>query len=395
MRQQTGEPPPVEPPQHHFHTAGDLAAAFDAQVVGDPSARVWRFRPLLTAGLGDAAFLAHPRYHDQLAATRASVVVLRDADAAHKAGLACTLIVTADPYLFFARAAAHMLRSARRAEVKVSEIHPSAVVDPSARIGDRVRIGPQVVIGRRVVVADGCDIGAGCVLADDVRIGADSLLHARVSVAHGCSIGARAIVHSGVVIGADGFGFAPQADGAWMKIPQVGNVVIGDDVEIGANTTIDRGTLEDTRIGHGVKLDNQIQIAHNVVIGDHTAIAACVGIAGSARIGAHCQIGGAAGILGHLSVADGTIIGPMSLVMSGIDTAGKYVGVYPLAAQADWEKSAAALRRLPELRRQVQQLRRSVATGLAATGSAAASAGDSPDAAVSPGEGDGGGGGGD
>lgn len=372
MRQQTGEPSPVEPTQHHFHTAGELAAAFGGQVVGDASVRVWRFRPLLTAGLGDAAFLAHPRYQDQLSATRASVVVLRDADAARTAGLACTLIVSPDPYLFFAKAAAHMLGSARRAEVQGTMVHSTAVVDPTARIGDRVRIGPQVVIGRRSVIADGCDIGAGCVLADDVRIGADSLLHARVTIAHGCSIGARAIVHSGVVIGADGFGFAPQADGAWMKIPQVGGVVIGDDVEIGANTTIDRGTLEDTRIGNGVKLDNQIQVAHNVVIGDHTAIAACVGIAGSARIGAHCQIGGAAGILGHLSVADGTIIGPMSLVMSGIDTAGKYVGVYPLAAQSDWEKSAAALRRLPELRRQVQKMQRGAAGPVASPG------GDSP-----------------
>jgi UDP-3-O-[3-hydroxymyristoyl] glucosamine N-acyltransferase len=191
-------------------------------------------------------------------------------------------------------------------------------------------------------------------------------------------------VHSGAVIGADGFGFAPQPDGAWMKIPQVGGVVIGNDVEIGANTTIDRGTLEDTSIGHGVKLDNQIQIAHNVVIGDHTAMAACVGIAGSARIGAHCQIGGAAGILGHLSIADGTIIGPMSLVMSGIDKAGKYVGVYPLAAQADWEKSAAAVRRLPELRRQVQQLQR-----MTSSRPDAQSAGDGPDTAASPSDGGG------
>jgi UDP-3-O-[3-hydroxymyristoyl] glucosamine N-acyltransferase len=384
VRQQTGEPPPVEPPQHHFHTAGDLAAAFGGTVVGDATTRIRRFRPLVTAGLGDAAFLAHPRYQDQLAATRASVVVLKDPAAAHKVGLSCTLIVSPDPYLFFARAAAHMLGSARRADVPDTMIHSTAVVDASALVGARVRIAPQAVIGRRVVIGDGCDIGAGCVIGDDVRIGADSVLHARVTIAHGCSIGERAIVHSGAVIGADGFGFAPQPDGAWMKIPQVGGVVIGNDVEIGANTTIDRGTLEDTSIGHGVKLDNQIQIAHNVVIGDHTAMAACVGIAGSARIGAHCQIGGAAGILGHLSIADGTIIGPMSLVMSGIDKAGKYVGVYPLAAQADWEKSAAAVRRLPELRRQVQQLQR-----MTSSRPDAQSAGDGPDTAASPSDGGG------
>jgi UDP-3-O-[3-hydroxymyristoyl] glucosamine N-acyltransferase len=176
-----------------------------------------------------------------------------------------------------------------------------------------------------------------------------------VTVYHECIIGERAILHSGAVIGADGFGFAPQPDRSWLKIPQLGRVRIGHDVEIGANTTIDRGTLDDTVIGNGVKLDNQIQVAHNVTIGDHTAIAACVGIAGSASIGAYCQIGGAAGILGHLSIAEGTIIGPMSLVTSSIELPAKYVGVYPLQAQGDWEKSAAIIRRLPELRRQVQK----------------------------------------
>jgi UDP-3-O-[3-hydroxymyristoyl] glucosamine N-acyltransferase len=213
------------------------------------------------------------------------------------------------------------------------------------------------VIGPKAVIGDDCDIGAGVVIEEGVRIGMGSLIYPRVTLYKDVMIGDRAIIHSGAVIGADGFGFAPQADRSWAKIPQVGGVRIGNDVEIGANTTIDRGTLDDTLIGHGVKLDNQIQIAHNVSIGDHTAIAACVGIAGSASIGAYCQIGGAAGVLGHLQIADGTIIGPMSLVMSSIDQAGKYVGVYPLSAQSDWEKNAAALRRLPELRRQVQKLK--------------------------------------
>jgi UDP-3-O-[3-hydroxymyristoyl] glucosamine N-acyltransferase len=215
-----------------------------------------------------------------------------------------------------------------------------------------------VVIEDDVLIADDVDIGAGTVIESGVRIGAGSTVAPRVTIGRQCVIGCRAVIHSGVVIGSDGFGFAPRPDRSWLKIPQVGAVWIGDDVEIGANTTIDRGTLDDTRIGHGVKLDNQIQIAHNVVIGDHTAIAACVGIAGSAVIGAHCQIAGAAGVLGHLTIAEGTVIGPMSLVMSSIDTAGKYVGVFPLQAQSDWERSAVVVRRLPELRRTVQNLKK-------------------------------------
>lgn len=340
---------------HHFVTAQELVAQFGGTLDGDASIKVCRFATLARARLGDAAFLAHPKYAAQLATSHASLVILSSRAQGREAGLKCTLIETPDPYLYFARAAQYLIASGRKARLLKTEVHASAVIHPSAKIGQRVHIGALAVVGAGTTIEDDCDIGAGCVIGENVIVGAGSLLQARVTIYAGCRLGERAVVHSGAVIGADGFGFAPDA-GGWLKIPQVGGVVIGHDVEIGANTTIDRGTLDDTLIGHGVKLDNQIQIAHNVVIGDHTAIAACVGVAGSAKIGAHCQIGGAAGILGHLSIADGTVIGPMSLVMSSLDTPGKYVGVYPLQAQADWEKSAAVLRRLPDLRRRVQLL---------------------------------------
>lgn len=345
----------MEHASHHFITAQELIDTFGGRLDGDPKTRICRFSGLTTAHLGDGSFLANSRYQNQLVQTRASLVILKDANQARRAGLNCTLIETDDPYLYFAHAATHLGQRARAIQVPETCIDPSAIVDPSATVGARVRIGPHAVIGAKAMIGDDCDVGAGCVIGEQVRIGNGSHLYPRVIVYHDCVIGERAIIHSGAVIGADGFGFAPQGDRSWMKIPQVGGVRIGNDVEIGANTTIDRGTLEDTQIGNGVKLDNQIQVAHNVTIGDHTAMAACVGVAGSASIGAYCQIGGAAGILGHLHIAEGTTIGPMSLVMSSIDSPGKYVGVYPLQPQSDWEKSAAIVRRLPELRRQIQR----------------------------------------
>lgn len=345
----------MEASHHFFVTARELVETFGGRVDGDASTRICRFASLANAHLGDASFLSNPRYAEQLASTRASLVILKDAAAARAQGLGCALIETPDPYLFFAQAASWLTARARSAAVKDTSVHGTACVDPSARLGKRVRVAAGAIIGARVIIGDDADIGAGCVIEQGVRIGQSSLLYPRVTVYHDCVIGDRAVIHSGVVIGADGFGFAPQQDRSWMKIPQVGAVLIGNDVEIGANTAIDRGTLDHTQIGDGVKLDNLIQIAHNVVIGDHTAIAACVGIAGSARIGAYCQIGGAAGILGHLEIAEGTIIGPMSLVMSSIREPGKYVGVYPLQSQSDWEKSAALVRRLPQMRRQLKR----------------------------------------
>ncbi len=344
-------------------TAAALVDALGGQLHGSPDTSIRRFSSLPSATPDDASFLANPRYQSQLAQTKAGLIILKDAALARGAGLTACLIETTDPYLYFARAATLLQRQQRMASVLATMIAPSAVVHPSAVLGERVRIADHVVIGPHCVIGSDTDIGIGCILGEAVQIGSGALLHPRVTLYSDVRIGDRAVIHSGVVIGSDGFGFAPQADGAWLKIPQVGGVRIGDDVEIGANTTIDRGTLDDTVIGHGVKLDNQIQIAHNVRIGDHTAMAACVGVAGSAVIGAHCQIGGAAGILGHLSIADGTIIGPMSLVTSTITQADKYVGVFPLQTQTQWEKSAATVKRLPALRQRIRALSRSAPDG--------------------------------
>ncbi|MEY2777649.1 MAG: hypothetical protein RLY30_1747 [Pseudomonadota bacterium] len=322
-----------------------VALELGAEFEGDPQFELKRFAPLDAAGPDDVVFVAHERYLEALQVSQAGAVVVRPGQA-NRIGVRRARVLCADPYLFFARAAGLLARHARGQSLQQTSIHPSAVVDPTAVIGQAVRIGPGAVVEAHAVIEDGCDLGPQVLIGESARVGPDSLLHARVTLYAGVQLGARAVVHAGAVLGSDGFGFAPAPDRSWVKIPQMGGLMIGDDVEIGANTTIDRGALSDTRIGHGVKLDNQIQIAHNVVIGDHSALAACVGVAGSARIGAYCQIGGAAGVLGHLEIADGTIIGPMSLVMSSITEPGKYVGFYPLQPEKEWQRSAARVRRL-------------------------------------------------
>jgi UDP-3-O-[3-hydroxymyristoyl] glucosamine N-acyltransferase len=299
----------------------EIVGRLGGELTGDAGLRVVRVATLEAAGPEDIAFLANPKYRRQLHATRAGAVILA-ADAAADCPRPC--IVCADPYAYFARVA-QLLDPTPRPQPGV---HPSAVVAADARLGEAVSIGP------------GCVIGAG------VSIGAASVLHANVTVYSGCVIGARAIIHSGAVIGADGFGFAREADGSWTKIPQIGRVLIGDDVEIGANTTIDRGALEDTVIEDGVKLDNQIQIGHNVRIGAHTAMAGCVGVAGSARIGRRCTVGGAGMILGHLTIVDDVHISAATLVTKSILEPGTYSGTMPFAPHREWLKNAAHLRSL-------------------------------------------------
>jgi UDP-3-O-[3-hydroxymyristoyl] glucosamine N-acyltransferase len=336
-------------------SVADLIQRLGGDPRGDRAFPVLRFRPLAQAGASDAAFAVHERMAEQVSSCQAGLMILPPS-LARLADRFKAAIVVADPYLYFAQVAGLIQASNRAAQVQETQVHPSAVVAQTAKLGQRVRISAGVVIEEGAEIGDDTDIGPGCVIGAHSRIGAAGLLHARVSLGAGVEIGQRVVIQSGAVLGSDGFGYAPNADRQWVKIPQVGGVVVGDDVEIGANTVIDQGTMSPTRIGHGVKLDNLIQVAHNVEIGDHTAIAGCVGIAGSAKIGRYCQIGGAAGILGHLQIADGTIIGPMSLVMSSIETAGKYVGVMPLAPERQWEKSAAIIRRLPEMRRSLSRL---------------------------------------
>ena len=328
----------------------DIAARCGGEVLGDPDVLISQVATLRGARPGEVAFIAHPRYRAELAATRASAVILGEAD---RAATALPRIVCKDPYACFARVSALL----NPAPAVAAGIDAAAVVSPAARVAPTASIGAACVVGAGAVVGEGASLGAGCVIGEDARIGPDSRLHARVTVYPHCVIGARSIVHSGAVIGADGFGFAPDG-GRWLKIPQIGRVVVGDDVEIGANTTIDRGAIEDTVIEDGVKLDNQIQIGHNCRIGAHSAIAGCVGIAGSTTIGRGCMIGGAAMIGGHLAIADGVVLAGGSTVTKSIERPGTYVGVIPAEEARDWRHMVAALRGLERLTARVRELER-------------------------------------
>ena len=261
--------------------------------------------------------------------------------------------------MYFARAAQYF---AALHEIKAPiGIHPGAFVDASAQVDASASVGVHAVIEAGAIVGAGCVIGPGCVVGRDAVIGAGTQLLANVTFHARCVIGQRGIIHSGAVIGTDGFGFANEG-GVYIKIPQTGRVVIGDDVDIGANTTIDRGALADTIIEDGVKLDNQIQIGHNCHIGAHTAMAGCVGVAGSAIIGKYCTFGGAAMVLGHLTIADRVHVGSGSMVSRSIAEPGQYTGFYPLAKNADWEKSAAIVRNLSSMREKIRTLEKTIKT---------------------------------
>jgi UDP-3-O-[3-hydroxymyristoyl] glucosamine N-acyltransferase len=300
-------------------TLGEIVARLGGRVAGDPNTVVRQVASLERAGAGQISFFTGSRYRDQLASTRASAIVLGSES---EAETPLPRIVADNPYLYFARVS----QLFNPTLLQPAGVHPSAVVAASAKLGERV------------------SVGAGCVVGEGVTIGEDSCLYPRVVIYAGCTLGKRVIVHSGAVIGGDGFGFADDA-GKWVKIPQVGSVRIGDDVEIGANTTIDRGAMDDTVIEEGVKLDNQIQIGHNTHIGAHTAIAGCVGIAGSAQIGRHCTFGGAAMILGHLKIVDHVNISAGTFISRSILKPGTYTGIYPVDQHDNWARAAAWLRR--------------------------------------------------
>ncbi len=333
-------------------TLGEIADALKAELVGARDLRVRRIGPLADADEATISFLANPRYRSQLSGSRAACVIVAPdlRDAAVERGAA---LVAGDPYLCYARLTQWW--ALRTRSPQPMGVHPSASIDPQAHLGTGVSIGAFAVVEAGASVADGASIGAHGFVGGAASIGVSTCLAARVTVGWGCSIGARGIVHSGAVIGADGFGFAP-TEGRWEKIEQLGAVRIGDDCEIGANTCIDRGALGDTVIGNGVKLDNLIQIGHNVRIGDHTAIAGNAGVAGSAVIGSRCTIGGGAGVLGHLELADDVHISAMSLVMRSIRRPGLYSGIFPIDDNAAWEKNAATLRQLHQLRDRLRQL---------------------------------------
>ena len=331
---------------------GELAQHLGGELRGDADALIQRLGPLETADAQTLSFLANPRYQAQLAATQAGCVIvapaLADLAAARGAALVC-----ADPYHAFARLTQWWAARTRRPAAP--GVHPSAVVEEGARIDAAASVGPLCFVGRGARIGEGAVLGPQCHVGEGAEVGERTWFKARVMLSEGCRIGARGIVHGGAVIGADGFGFAPH-QGRWEKIEQLGAVVIGDDVEIGANTCIDRGALDDTVLGDGVKLDNLVQIGHNVRIGDHTAFAGCVGVAGSARIGRQCTAGGGAIILGHLEIVDHVHITAATLITRSIHKPGQYSGAFPFDDNAAWEKNAATLRQLHALRERLRAL---------------------------------------
>ncbi len=327
-------------------TLAEIAARLGGDVLGDAETCIARVATLASAGEGDIAFLANRKYRGQLQTTQAAAVILAP-DAAD--AFAGPRIVTANPYAYYARVASLLNPSCPG----FSGIHPSAVVE--SPVPASAAIGPHVCIGKGVTLGENVVIHAGCVIGDGVTIGDDGLIYPNVTIYHACTLGKRAIVHSGTVIGGDGFGFAPEGK-HWIKIPQVGAVVIGDDVEIGANTTIDRGALDNTVIGDGCKIDNLVQIAHNCQIGAYTVLAGCTGIAGSTTLGEHCMVGGAGMISGHVTLAPGTVVSGGSLVMKSISQPGVYTSIFPLDTHDEWMRNAAHIRRLSKLADRVAEL---------------------------------------
>ena len=339
---------------------GDIVEALGGTRHGPPDLLIHRLAPVATAGPGELAFVAQARYASQIDTTAADVLIVPPAlQAQALARGAC--IVADDPYLYFARLTQWWKQQHEAAPAP--GIDPLASIHPTAQVDEGVSVGPFAVVGPGVHLAHGARIGAHCVLGADVQIGEGTVLHSRVTVGERCAIGARCLLHPGVVIGADGFGFAPH-QGEWIKIEQLGAVRIGNGVEIGANTCIDRGALDDTVIEDGVKLDNLIQIGHNVRVGAHTAMAGCVGVAGSASIGAHCTIGGGAVVLGHLTLADGVHISAASVVTRSLLKPGHYTGMFPIDDNASWEKNAASLKQLNRLRERLKAAEQAIEQAL-------------------------------
>ncbi|MES2259212.1 MAG: UDP-3-O-(3-hydroxymyristoyl)glucosamine N-acyltransferase [Pseudomonadota bacterium] len=337
---------------------GELVERLGGQLAGDPHLEVTGIAPLTDAGVSHISFLSNSKFRAQAGQSQAAALIVSEQDDAIVAATyQGARIVVKNPYVYFARAAQYF--ESLTALVPAPGIHPRAFVDADAQVDASAHIGPFVTVEAGAVIHAGAVIEHGCFIGRGAVIGAGTHLFANVTFHARCEIGARGIVHSGAVIGTDGFGFANEG-GVYIKIPQTGRVLIGDDVDIGASTTIDRGALADTIIEDGVKLDNQIQIGHNCHIGAHTAMAGCVGVAGSAIIGKYCTFGGAAMVLGHLTIADRVHVGSGSMVSRSILEAGQYTGFYPLAKNSDWEKSAAIVRNLSTMRDKIRALEKTV-----------------------------------
>jgi UDP-3-O-[3-hydroxymyristoyl] glucosamine N-acyltransferase len=326
----------------------DLAVRYGCELRGDPEATVDRVGSLQEAGPGSLAFLANPRYRRHLATTRATAVVL---DAASAEACPVAALVARNPYATYARIAQEL----HPPPPVVPGVHPSAVVEPAALVDASAAIGALAYVGRGVTVGPRAVVGPGTFVFEGAAIGADTRLVARVTVCAGVRLGARCIVHPGAVIGGDGFGHAPDADG-YVKVPQLGSVAIGDDVDIGCNSTIDRGAIGDTVIGNGVKIDNLVQVGHNVRIGEHTVVAACSGISGSAVIGRRCMLGGMVGVVGHLEICDDVAVTGRTMVSSSIHRPGMYSSGLPADESHRFRRNAARFQRLDELARRVRRL---------------------------------------
>ena len=327
-------------------TLAQLAEKFDLKIMGDADTKIIGVATLATAGKNQIGFLANSLYKKQLSLTKAEALILREADA-ELTTIPC--LIAKDPYVAFAKISALF-------EIKslaIPGIHPSAVIDSSASVDPTASIGPFVSIGASSRIEANAVIGAGCVIGEHCHVGANSELVARVTLVTRVQIGQRVLIHPGAVLGAEGFGLAMEA-GQWLKVPQLGGVIIGDDCEIGANTTIDRGALGDTVLAEDVRLDNQIQIGHNVQIGAHTAIAGAVAVAGSSKIGRYCLIGGAAGIVGHIEICDKVRINAFSLVTHSITEPGEYTSGTPLQESREWRKNAARFKHLDEMARKIK-----------------------------------------
>ncbi|WP_268799919.1 UDP-3-O-(3-hydroxymyristoyl)glucosamine N-acyltransferase [Pseudomonas huanghezhanensis] len=331
---------------------GELAGFLGATLRGAEDKDITGLATLQEAGPGQVSFLANPQYRKFLATTHASAVLLKPADAE---GFSGDALLVADPYLAYARIS-HLFDPKPKAS---AGIHPTAVVAEDAQVDPTASVGAFAVIESAARIGAGVTIGAHCFIGARSCIGDGGWLAPRVTLYHDVRIGQRVVIQSGAVLGGEGFGFANEK-GVWNKIAQIGGVTIGDDVEIGVNTAIDRGAMDDTRIGNGVKLDNQIQIAHNVQIGDHTAMAACVGISGSSKIGKNCMLAGGVGLVGHIEICDGVFITGMTMVTRSITEPGAYSSGTAMQPAAEWRKSAARMRHLDDMARRLQQLEKIV-----------------------------------
>lgn len=334
-------------------TAAQIAEYLGGVVEGRPEEEVHDFAKIEDGAAGHLSFLSNPKYEHFIYTTKSSIVLVNREFKA-EAPIAATLVRVDDAY----GALAKLLELVKSQTPRRKGIHPRAVIEPTATIGEDVYVGAFAYVGAGAVVEEGVELYPQVYLGDNTRVGALSTLYAGVKVYSDCEIGARCIIHSGAVIGADGFGFAPQQDGSYVKIAQMGNVVIGDDVEIGANTTVDRAAMGATRVGRGSKIDNLVQVAHNVTIGEDTVVAAQTGIAGSTKVGARCKIGGQVGIVGHIEIADEVSIGAQAGILNSVSSSRDVLMGSPAMSMRDFYRSSAIFRRLPELSADVDKLKR-------------------------------------